>query len=526
MVKAVTSSLINIGIVGGGPFCREILEKMIVDYTQEDLSARFRAVADPNPQSPGVLFAKELGLETASDYHDLYRAELDIQLIIITDPDEAILTEILGTKPEGIRVLAYPVFNLFWKAISVHEGRLRERAEEMETILNGIQDFILVITPDRDIVDVNEPFLDRMGYSRDQVIGRKCHEVYQKLDRECNFGDMICPLNEVIRNKRPSQQVLTRVNRKGEKRYVELTIYPIWEKDGKISKFIEISRDITDRKREEEEITRRLEQMVHERTRQLEETHAKLLHKDKMASLGKLSASVVHEINNPIAGILNLILLEKRMIQEGSTGPADMVKFKQYLDLMETETRRISRIVSNLLAFSRQSRMEPKRLDLNRLVEKTLILNGNLLKINGIRVDKQLDPQLAEIMGSEDQLQQVLMNLISNGAEAMEGTHGGTLTVETQNAPDGRGIIVRIRDTGVGIPRENLGKLFEPFFTTKKSGKGVGLGLSVVYGIIQEHGGTIQVTSEPHNGSVFQVELPTDRPNQSTQQQGGSNGRG
>ena len=170
--------------------------------------------------------------------------------------------------------------------------------------------------------------------------------------------------------------------------------------------------------------------------------------------------------------------------------------------------------------------MEPKSLDLNRLVEKTLILNSNLLKINGIRVDKQLDPQLAEIMGSEDQLQQVLMNLISNGAEAMEGTHGGTLTVETQNAPDGRGIIVRIRDAGVGIPRENLGKLFEPFFTTKKSGKGVGLGLSVVYGIIQEHGGTIQVTSEPHNGSVFQVELPTDRTNQSTQRQGGSNGRG
>jgi PAS domain S-box-containing protein len=524
-MKSGNGSLINIGVVGGGPFCREVLEKMVMDYAQEQISARFRAVADPEPNSPGMVFAREIGLETRSDYHDLYAPELDIQLIIIMDPDEAILKDVLDTKPESIRVLAYAVFNLFWKAISVHEGRLRQRATEMETILNGIQDFILVITPDRDIVDVNEPFLRQMGYSRDQVIGRKCHEVYQNLEQECNFGDLICPLNEVVRNQRPSQHLLSRVNRRGEKRYVELTIYPIWERDGKISKFIEISRDITDRKREEEEITRRLEQMVEERTRQLQETHAKLLHKDKMASLGKLSSSVVHEINNPIAGILNLILLEKRMIQEGDMGPTHMETFNRYLDLMETETRRISRIVSNLLAFSRQSKMEVKSLDLNRLVEKTLILNANLLKIHGIHVDKRLEPKLASVVGSEDQLQQVLMNLVSNAAEAMDHTGNGTLTVETQNGPDGRSVSFQIADTGVGIPKENLGKLFEPFFTTKKKGKGVGLGLSVAYGIVQEHGGTIQVTSEPDKGSVFHVEIPVGGSSQLNQPQGGTHGR-
>ncbi len=118
----------------------------------------------------------------------------------------------------------------------------------------------------------------------------------------------------------------------GQKRYYEVNIYPIWEKDGKVSKFIHISRDITEHKKEEEEITRRLEQMVDERTRQLKETHKKLLHQDKMASLGKLSASVVHEINNPIAGILNLIMLMKRIVAEDAIGGREIDQFSHYLD--------------------------------------------------------------------------------------------------------------------------------------------------------------------------------------------------
>ncbi|MBW1725752.1 MAG: hypothetical protein JRJ33_10450 [Deltaproteobacteria bacterium] len=123
---------------------------------------------------------------------------------------------------------------------------------------------------------------------------------------------------------------------------------------------------------EEEEITRRLEHMVEERTRQLKETHDKLLHQDKMSSLGKLSASVVHEINNPIAGILNLTMLIKRIVEEGSVDQEkDLEKFLYYLGLMETETRRISRIVTNLLTFSRESNLEFKNVDINRLIEKT-----------------------------------------------------------------------------------------------------------------------------------------------------------
>jgi len=289
---------------------------------------------------------------------------------------------------------------------------------------------------------------------------------------------------------------------------MEIFIFPIWESNGQISKFIEISRDITERKIEEEKITRRLEQMVEERTRQLKETHNKLIHQDKMASLGKLSASVVHEINNPNAGILNLIMLIKRIIDEGPINPKEMEQFKRYLVLMETETRRIGRIVSNLLAFSRQSKMRPTLLNINRLIEKTLLLNSNQLKINNIKVKKRMDPDLPDLTGSEDQLQQVFMNIVSNAAEAMESAGKGELSITTRHSSKNGKITVSFKDTGVGIPDENLPRLFEPFFTTKKKGKGVGLGLSVAYGIIQEHHGSISVQSGKGNGTTFIIEIP------------------
>ena len=503
-----TSSVINIALVGGGEFCREILEKTTSVYEREGVYAPILAVADPNPESPGIKLADELGLLTFNDCRQLYDRRYSIHLIIMLTPEQKIFDEILRTRPPRIRLLSYNVFKIFWKAIGLEESKLRERTEEMETILNGIQDFILVITPEMEIVDANESFLTKMRHAREDVIGKKCYEVYHKIDHPCNGGETDCPLREVVREKRQIRKIQTRLMPNGEKRYYEVNIYPIWEKDGKIQKFIHISRDITQHRKEEEEITHRLEQMVEDRTRQLKETHEKLLHQDKMSSLGKLSASVVHEINNPIAGILNLIMLMKRIVEEDELGQTEIDQFKQYLNLMETETRRTSRIVSNLLAFARQSKMEPKRISLNRLIEQTLFLNSNLLKIDGVKVKTMLAPDLPDLMGSEDQLQQVFMNLVSNAAEAMEVGGGGILTIETKHVLSEDILQVNFTDTGSGIHQEDISKLFEPFFTTKKKGKGVGLGLSVAYGIIQEHGGSIYVKSKVGQGTTFHVKLP------------------
>ena len=192
---------------------------------------------------------------------------------------------------------------------------------------------------------------------------------------------------------------------------------------------------------------------------------------------------------------------------------------------METETRRTSRIVSNLLSFARQSKMKFQQLDLNQLIEKTLILNANLLKLNGVKVTKELKPDLPAIVGSEDQLQQVFMNMVSNAAEAMEKSGERVLKISTKFEKSSGRILVQIKDTGHGIAKEDFSKLFEPFFTTKTKGKGVGLGLSVAYGIVREHSGSIYVESQSEKGATFSVRLPLDGKTVANQPEGGLHGQ-
>ncbi len=501
-------AVIYIGLVGGGELCKEMLAKPSFDYMQEDAFAFILAVVDPDPEAPGMVLARERGLLTFSDYHQLYDPRYNIRLIITLTPEQDVLEDILNTRPRNIRVMGYYVFKIFWEAIEAQARKLKIRNEEVETIFNGIEDFITVITPELEIAEANQAFLEKMGYAREEAIGRKCFEIFQHIDQPCSHKDLPCPLNEVIRNKHHCRQIRTRLGSDKKQRHIEVNVYPIWEKDGKISKFIHISRDITQHKRKEEEITRRLEHMVDERTRQVKETHDKLLHQDKMASLGKLSASVVHEINNPIAGILNLTKLMQRIITEEALDFKELDSFNRYLNLMETETHRISRIVSNLLSFARESKMEFNKLNLNRLIEKTLFLNANLLKISDVKVEMDLDQQMPDIVGSEDQLQQVCMNIISNAAEAVEPAGGGIVSIKTRHLPKTDKIAVSFHNTNSFIPPENFSKIFEPFFTTKKKGKGAGLGLSVAFGIIKEHDGTIFVESDQKKGTTFTVRFP------------------
>ncbi len=503
------TTIINIAVIGGSAFCKELLEKTTLDFREKEVSARMRAVADPDPDSPGMVTAGKLGLITVSDYHQLYDPSYNIQLFIILTPEQEVLEDILKTKPVHIRIQSYHVFNIFWKAISIEEQKLRRRNKEVETILNGIQDMIVLISPDLEILDVNDAIFDHMALARENVIGQKCYRVFQKKDTRCDKGNFSCPLKDVISLKMPVRQILPRIDKYGETRFHEINIFPLWEADGKLSKFIEISRDITSRLKEEEQLTRQLEDMVEDRTRQLKETHDQLRHQDKMASLGKLAASVVHEINNPIAGVLNFTMLMKRMIEDGPLLQRDIDKFRQYLSLMEAETKRTSRIVSNLLAFSRQSRIDLGKVNINMMIEHTLILNSNLLKINGIKVVTKLDSKLPDITGSADQLQQVFMNFVSNAAEAMEAVERRVLSIETRHELINNSIIIRFKDSGTGIPEEDTKRIFEPFFTTKK-GKGIGLGLSVAYGIVREHGGRIEVSSDKEKGTDIEVVFPLD----------------
>ena len=163
----------RIALVGGEEFCKEVLEKYLVAREIGDSSARIVGVADPDPRSPGMVLAKRLGLIALEDYHELYKPEHDIKALLLMTPDEAILEDVLKTKPPGIRLVAYPLSRLFWRAIDAEHQKLRARNEEIETILNSIQDVIIVISPDMEIEEVNQSFLEQMGYTKEDVIGKK-----------------------------------------------------------------------------------------------------------------------------------------------------------------------------------------------------------------------------------------------------------------------------------------------------------------------------------------------------------------
>jgi signal transduction histidine kinase len=233
--------------------------------------------------------------------------------------------------------------------------------------------------------------------------------------------------------------------------------------------------------------------------KKLQETHLQLVSSEKMASLGKLAAGIAHEINNPLGGILIYSSLMMEDLPEEDPKRGDLARIVQ-------ETGRCKEIVKSLLEFARQTEPKKEPTDINRAINDGLFFLVNQALFHNIRIVKNLDPFLPFVRGNSGQLKQVFMNIIVNAAEAMHGN--GTLTITTSPSPDRKTVWIEFADTGEGIPEENFSRIFDPFFTTKDVGKGTGLGLATSYGIVQDHGGTINVRSKIGLGTSFIIELP------------------
>ncbi len=256
------------------------------------------------------------------------------------------------------------------------------------------------------------------------------------------------------------------------------------------------------------QFTQTLESKVAERSRQLQSAQQKLQTNDRLASLGQLAASVAHEINNPISGVLNLSMLMQRILKEDGIPAGRVAEFRKYLTQVTQETTRVGHIVSDLLSFSRRGKPQRTEADLNRLIRSTVSLVDHKLKLANMALELKLASSLPHVLCDAGQIQQVVLNLVLNAAEAMQAHGAGTVTVETQAGEDGKSVVLSVSDAGEGIPPELLPRIFDPFFTTKSDGKGVGLGLAVSYGIVQAHSGEIEVRSRPGEGTVFTVTLP------------------
>lgn len=281
------------------------------------------------------------------------------------------------------------------------------------------------------------------------------------------------------------------------------------EELGELAKSFDVMRIRLKQALEEiNQFTESLETKIRERTNQLKVAHQKLLQSDRLASLGQLSASVAHEINNPVSGVLNLSMLMQRIMREEGVPKERVEEFRKYLMQVVSETARVGRIVQDLLAFSRRSKPYRSKIDFNSVIRSTLNLLDHKLKLLNVKVDLVLQPELPAVHCDGSQMQQVIINLIMNGAEAAQNKQNGIVTVETCKTDDGQRLIFRVSDNGDGISDEHLAKIFSPFFTTKGEGKGVGLGLAVVYGIVEAHHGDIDVQSKIREGTTFTVVLP------------------
>jgi len=232
----------------------------------------------------------------------------------------------------------------------------------------------------------------------------------------------------------------------------------------------------------------------------LGETQVQLVQAAKMSALGQLVSGVAHELNNPLSVIVGYgqLLLAREV-------PATVLR---PIELMVAQADRMAKIVRNLLLFARQRPSERTTVNLNDVLEQTLALRLNQLQISAIAVDKKFARGLPSVMADAHQLEQVFLNLLLNAEQAMmEAKHGGRVTLTTGVTRDGRSVFAEVIDDGPGIPHDALPHVFEPFFTTKTVGTGTGLGLSVSYGIVEEHGGHLVVESRPGR-TVFRLELP------------------
>jgi two-component system, NtrC family, sensor kinase len=252
----------------------------------------------------------------------------------------------------------------------------------------------------------------------------------------------------------------------------------------------------------------RLEEKVRQKTRELKDSESHIVHMERMASLGKLSSMIAHELNNPLAGILTYARLTEKRLSQPDLSDEKLATMIKDVKMIGDESKRCGDIVKNLLFFARGQEGVLAECDATELVRKSIRLIQHQLDLQNITVKTSLPEEGQRLICDQNQIQQVILALIMNAIEAMP--EGGTLSAGITRSD----LLVRIEvaDTGIGIPEEYRQRIFEPFFTTKDQGAGVGLGLSIVYGIVKHHHGNITVTSTVGKGSSFLVELPFRQP--------------
>jgi len=358
------------------------------------------------------------------------------------------------------------------KRIQERTQDLSESEEKYRRVFQGSKDMLFICNEKGDVLDINYFGVELLGFKqRREVLGRNFFKEFMA-DSESIVAKRDIENNDFIKNmevklkKRNGDEIIALFSATGRR-----------TDDGKPFGFEGTVKDITIRKAMENQ----------------------LIQADKLASLGQLSAGVAHEINNPLGLILGYTQL---VLKEANKGE----QLHEDLKIIEKHTMNCKRIVEDLLKFSRSIDTIKSSANINKLVSEVLGVVKSNFELDNVHVVEQLFQNMPSITVDSDKMRQVFMNILMNARQSIEGS--GTIKVSTSLSAENSHVFISFKDTGCGIPNDIIHKIFDPFFTTKPTGMGTGLGLSVSYGIIQNHGGSIHVESTPNKGTIFFIELP------------------
>ncbi|MGH9341585.1 MAG: ATP-binding protein [Acidobacteriota bacterium] len=368
---------------------------------------------------------------------------------------------------------------ILYESLESKAAELGQLKAYSDNVVQSIMVGVAVVNPQGQITVWNRAMADICELEREETVGKDIRSVLP-LDLIRTLEEIIGSTHWTVSETKRLYKTHLRPLSGGGLRLVNITLLPFVLRGDIVTGTLLVMDDITEKVRLEDQ----------------------LFQAEKLSSIGLFAAGVAHEVNTPLAGISSYVQMLLKKVEPQDEGHGVLKK-------IETQTFRASEIVNNLLNFARFNDSELQEINLNSLMTDTVSLLEHQLRNSRVQVLLELDPSLPKTFGNGGKLQQVFLNLFLNAKDAMPD--GGKITIETKH--DKSTLVIRIRDTGMGISKEHILKIYDPFFTTKEVGKGTGLGLSVSYGIIQEHSGRISVESTPGNGTTFTLHLPVKRIN-------------
>lgn len=412
-------------------------------------------------------------------------------------------------------------FNHMGSSLASSINQLKNSMEFTDNVIKTMVSPLLVVNKEGHIEMVNQAALTLSGYQEGELLGQELLFLFHRGSSDGKEEDLFPYLLQEGYFASDEIQLRTK---DGRSVAIDFHSSPLYGKQGELQGIVITAEDVEEIKKLIANLeqarakllkkSRDLEEEIAESSKELERTRAHFVQWDKLASVGQLAAGVAHEINNPLGSILTYSKLLKRELNTEDNPPSPAVsQLLQYIETIGKEAYRCSHIIRSLLDFSRLEegpfKVEP--IDINVVLNEMIELLKHQAQMQHVTIIRQLEPNPPSVMGNFAQLHQAFFNVTLNAIQAMP--HGGQLLIVSRSTVDDitlqeKQIEVEIADTGFGIEEKNLPRLFDPFFTTKKPGEGTGLGLSVVYGVIHRHQGSITVESQKERGTKFVLRLP------------------